>query len=435
MKRISTPRLFHVAAVGCLAASASAQISIGVSTTPFTDIAATGTSPGTSSDDFEVTVTSATLSAAGWAGNELLPLGHIRIGNNGAVLWRPGAATEVGYINSTTFLTMAASNATNTGNGGTTAGCAMVCPLWDDHTPQTANGGANTLDWQVIGGNLIIQWTREAHFNAGGAGSANTVTFQMIAYGGVTIASGNTLVDFVYNDTFYAASLYQNDGGSATIGFKNWGSVAAANDVEFGMGGGNNTIGDPAFGDPSMRPKVGGYLENADPMLPHAVRIYGSIPAPLVFCPGDGTGTACPCGNHSAVGAGEGCLTSFGLGGKLRGAGSASLTGDTLVLSGSQMPNAPALYFQGTAQVSAGAGTVFGDGKRCAGGTVVRLKQITNVGGASQYPEAGDPPVSVRGLVTAPGIRTYQIWFRNNAAFCTPDGWNLSNGIEVNWLP
>jgi hypothetical protein len=40
---------------------------------------------------------------------------------------------------------------------------------------------------------------------------------------------------------------------------------------------------------------------------------------------------------------------------------------------------------------------LFGDGLRCAGGSVVRLKTLTNVNNGSQYPEVGDPSVSVRG--------------------------------------
>jgi hypothetical protein len=78
-------------------------------------------------------------------------------------------------------------------------------------------------------------------------------------------------------------------------------------------------------------------------------------------------------------------------------------------------------------------GAVFGDGLRCAGGTAVRLKTTTNVGGGSQYPQAGDPSVSTKGAVTAPGTRTYQVWYRNSAAFCTPSTFNLTNGVEVAW--
>jgi len=153
------------------------------------------------------------------------------------------------------------------------------------------------------------------------------------------------------------------------------------------------------------------------------------------LCAGDGTGTACPCGNNSAPGANEGCLNSLGTGGKLRATGMASIASDTLVLNGTQMANSSCLYFQGTIQAAGGAGSVFGDGKRCAGGSVIRLRTKVNVAGASNYPEPGDQPVSVKGAVTAPGTRTYQAWYRNPAAFCTPATFNLTNGLEVMWLP
>jgi hypothetical protein len=151
------------------------------------------------------------------------------------------------------------------------------------------------------------------------------------------------------------------------------------------------------------------------------------------FCFGDGSGTACPCGNNSAVGSGAGCLNSLGNGAVAGTSGNASLSSDTLVLAGTGMPNSSALYFQGTSQQSAGAGSVFGDGLRCASGTVIRLGTKLNAAGASQYPEAGDSSISVHGAIGAPGTRTYQIWYRNAAAFCASETFNLSNGLEVTW--
>jgi len=97
------------------------------------------------------------------------------------------------------------------------------------------------------------------------------------------------------------------------------------------------------------------------------------------------------------------------------------------------MPNSSALYFQGTGQVNGGMGVAFGDGLRCVGGTVLRLKVVTNAAGSSQYPQAGDPSVSVRGQITMPGVRNYQVWYRNAASFCTSQTFNLSNGWSVTW--
>jgi plastocyanin len=149
------------------------------------------------------------------------------------------------------------------------------------------------------------------------------------------------------------------------------------------------------------------------------------------FCFGDGTGTACPCANSGALG--HGCANSISPAGALLAAtGTAQVSADTVVLTGSDMPNAACLYFQGTAQ----ANTVFGDGLRCAGGSVTRLGTKVNVAGGSQYPAAGDASVSVRGAVPAAGgTRTYQTWYRNAAAFCTPAAFNLSNGVEIAWAP
>jgi hypothetical protein len=155
-------------------------------------------------------------------------------------------------------------------------------------------------------------------------------------------------------------------------------------------------------------------------------------PVGTPFCSGDGTGTACPCGNSGI--AGNGCASSVNVNGaNLTTSGAASLANDTLVLNGSGMPDSSALYFQGTTQLNGGMGAAFGDGLRCAGGTVIRLKTTANVAGASHYPATGDPSISVKGAVTAPGTRTYQVWYRNAAAFCTPSTFNLSNGVSVNW--
>ncbi len=154
-----------------------------------------------------------------------------------------------------------------------------------------------------------------------------------------------------------------------------------------------------------------------------------------LFCFGDGSGTACPCGNSSTPGLDTGCRNSLGLEGRLRAGGISSLGADSFVLSGSQMPDSSALYFQGTDRVAGGAGVAFGDGLRCAGGSIVRLGTRLNAGGASSFPGAGQQPVSVQGMIAAPGTRTYQVWYRNAAAFCTPSTFNLTNALEATWTP
>jgi len=168
---------------------------------------------------------------------------------------------------------------------------------------------------------------------------------------------------------------------------------------------------------------------------PNSADAAAQVPGPLggssSVCSGDGLGTACPCANNGV--AGTGCLNSLGTGGSLVATGTASVSSDTLLLSGSGMPDAACLYFQGTTLVNGGAGAVFGDGLRCAGGTVTRLDTKTNSLGSSAYPQGGDPSVSVQGSCTPGATRVYQIWYRNAAAFCSSDTFNLTNAWQITW--
>lgn len=188
---------------------------------------------------------------------------------------------------------------------------------------------------------------------------------------------------------------------------------------------------DPAGTPGAFQPTHGG---NIDVFLSgYAMQSPPPTSTLVPYCLGDGSGTACPCGNDSAPGSVSGCLSSLGIGGRLTSTGLASLGNDTLVLHGAQMPNSSALYFQGTALAGSGAGLAFGDGLRCAAGSLVRLGTKVNVLGGSAYPEAADSRISVRGGVASPGPRVYQVWYRNAAAFCTSSTFNLTNGGELLW--
>lgn len=163
-----------------------------------------------------------------------------------------------------------------------------------------------------------------------------------------------------------------------------------------------------------------------------AILVQSQVGTP--FCFGDGSGTPCPCGNNGVPGGG--CANSIHPGGAILFAGGVpSIALDSLVLQGCDMPNGAALYFQGTTRVAGGSGVVFGDGLRCAGGTMARLGATTNADGMSQYPTGAQPAVSVRGGCSSGDVRTYQIVYRNPAAYCTSATFNTSNGLEIAWAP
>jgi hypothetical protein len=189
----------------------------------------------------------------------------------------------------------------------------------------------------------------------------------------------------------------------------------------------------------------GCYLQNYGELY---LRLYSNVscpPAPGTdFCFGDTShGVACPCGNASPAGFHEGCGNTpdaFGssivaVSGWLRAEGRSSLSNDTALLRASGMPpNSSALFFQGTQRQNGGAGVVFGDGLRCAGGIVTRLAtKAVNGAGNAIFPDVGDPTLSVKGQVTAPSVRAYQTWFRVAANYCSPSTFNLTNGWELQW--
>ncbi|MCB9914144.1 MAG: hypothetical protein H6828_03215 [Planctomycetes bacterium] len=171
-----------------------------------------------------------------------------------------------------------------------------------------------------------------------------------------------------------------------------------------------------------------GGLTAGDALTPTVDRF--SAGGPSSFCFGDGSGAQCACGNAGAIG--EGCANSSGRGARLDGAGCNAVSADSLRLDIGGLPAAqPVLLFAGQNATVGGAGAVFGDGLRCAGGAVHRLGvHAGNAAGTSSWGP---------GLIAAQGwgagdTRRFQAWYRDPAGPCGT-GYNLSNGVEVTFVP
>lgn len=148
------------------------------------------------------------------------------------------------------------------------------------------------------------------------------------------------------------------------------------------------------------------------------------------YCYGDGAGMGCPCGNLG--GTGEGCQNSSGSGAVLAASGSASFMSDDLTLEVTQGPsNVSGVVFFGTAQTNGGAGILFGDGLRCAGGALQRLGVVSLDGnGAGTW----GPGLASQGGWAAGDTRYFQGWFRDNAGPCG-FGFNTSQAMTLTFLP
>jgi hypothetical protein len=168
--------------------------------------------------------------------------------------------------------------------------------------------------------------------------------------------------------------------------------------------------------------------------VPDECQIPGGVP----YCFGDGLTLPCPCGNNAQVGSQSGCRNSSGVGATMLGTGQTRISQDQLAFQVSGMPLAPGsfcLFFQGDAQINGGFGAQFNDGLVCAGGSIRRLAIKPIVSGTSSFPQAGDPAVSVVGLVPLAGaVRYYECWYRNPAGPCGTRS-NISNAIQVVWTP
>jgi hypothetical protein len=175
---------------------------------------------------------------------------------------------------------------------------------------------------------------------------------------------------------------------------------------------------------------VGAYLGD------HAI-VYTTRPqSPFTsFCFGDGSVAACPCSNNGS--AGHGCENSVATGGAvLTMTGIAGLSADTIQFSSSgELPSALSILLQGSASI---APVNFGDGLRCASGTLKRLYRTNAISGTAKAPQSGDPSVSVRSAALGDPIplgatRAYQMYYRDpNLGFCA-SGFNSSSAAAITW--
>jgi hypothetical protein len=156
----------------------------------------------------------------------------------------------------------------------------------------------------------------------------------------------------------------------------------------------------------------------------------------VAFC--DGAAGACPCGNLGLPG--HGCQNSAGTGGaRLDATGRASLSADTLQFTASgELPSALSTFWQGTQSVGP---LVYGDGLRCMGGALKRLRHESAVGGVVVYPDGAETSVAARSAalgdpLVAGSRRIYQVTYRDpNASFCPPGTFNISEAYEIVWSP
>lgn len=152
--------------------------------------------------------------------------------------------------------------------------------------------------------------------------------------------------------------------------------------------------------------------------------------------------TPCPCGNP-ATGPGRGCDNSSTTGGaSLVGNGIASLTADTLsFVTANEKPTATSIVLSGNSLVA--AGSVFGQGVRCVGGSLKRLYTKSASGGSITAPIGADQTVSVQSAtlgdtIAAGDTRYYMVYYRDPIVLggcAATSTFNATNSLQVRWAP
>jgi hypothetical protein len=154
------------------------------------------------------------------------------------------------------------------------------------------------------------------------------------------------------------------------------------------------------------------------------------------YCLGDGTGTACPCGNAGT--AGNGCANSSGKSARLVAMGTSVPDSIRFTVTG-EMPSALTMVLQGTASVGP---FPYGDGLRCVGGSLKRLYAKHASGGTVFAPASGDLSVRARSAqlgatIPAGAVSHYMAYYRDpSPSFCpAPAGgtFNASNALTITW--
>src|SRR5690606_13801660 len=123
---------------------------------------------------------------------------------------------------------------------------------------------------------------------------------------------------------------------------------------------------------------------------------------------------------------------SGGVGGRLVASGTTSVAADDLRFTAHDLPvGQPVLLFAGDNAVAGGAGAVFGDGLRCAGGNVVRLGVRTaNAQGLAFW----GPGIVGQAGWSAGDVRVLQAWFRDPPGPCS-SSFNLTHAMRATVMP
>jgi hypothetical protein len=151
---------------------------------------------------------------------------------------------------------------------------------------------------------------------------------------------------------------------------------------------------------------------------------------------GDALRIPCPCGNNGTD-PNAGCANSVNPAGASLST-SGTVAADDVVLSSTGMSGTVCIFFREDGRIP--GGVQFGDGIKCGGGSLLRLRAITYPSGITSVAQFPVPPETITlsarsGTFPGSGVtHQYGCFYRNAAAaFCPPFTFNTTDTEEITW--
>jgi Tol biopolymer transport system component len=302
-------------------------------------------------------------------------------------------------------------------------------------------GGDTNGSWDVFVRDRQLGTTERVSVSSSGAQGNGFSFTPSISADGRTVAFGSIATDLVGGDTNGTYDVFARDRAGGTTERVSLASSGVQGDAD------SHPASISADGRCVTFFSAAASLVPGDTNSSYDVLIRdrtGGTSFTSLCDPGVGGVIACPCSNPPS-GPGRGCDNSSATGGAvLSASGGAFLSSDSLVLTTSgERPTALSIVAQGNALVP--SGSVYGQGVRCAGGSLLRLYNKVASGGSITAPSfgAGDPSVSARSAakgdpIRAGGSRWYFVYYRDPTVLGGCPGASRFNTTQtgvVTWSP
>jgi hypothetical protein len=382
--------------------------------------------------DIQQTATQVISGIASWDGSSWSPVGGGVVGavramtvfddGTGSALYVGGTFNVAGSV-TVNYLGRWNGTSWSSVGGGTDSHVYALC-AFDDGSGPALYAAGNFTHAGGVAANRVAKWNGSAWSPVGGGVEA--------------LATALAVHDDGAGKALYLGGYFTTAGGAGAKHIAKWNGTSWSA-VGGGVDGTVWSMQEIALGSSTPDLYVAGEFTHAGGAPSSRIACWRTCSEPATpLCFGDGSISPCPCANNGLPG--HGCDNSAATGGA-RLTASGTTHPDTLVLHASgEIASALSIFLQGSDVIANGVS--FGDGVRCASGSLLRLYVGHASTGSVSAPAAGDPSITARSAALGHPInsgdrRYYQVYYRDPmTSFCPPpsgDNFNATHALKVVW--